>query len=698
VSTLPKPDPATEGTWQGTGGPRVWTLRVSGAQSSGRGGAGRAPYRGHDVMDRTRSTIAPWRAALVALSVLCAAVPVGVSPARAESPAVESFLVTLRPFVSAEQFVDRRAESIDDVEIFDHALNGFVAEMTDETARRLADDPRVAAIETDGQVTVADTVADTADTSVAWGLDRIDQRTLPLSGSYTPVGDGAGVLMYVVDTGVRADHRQFAGRVTAGHSVVPGDAGTGDCHGHGTHVAGIAGGSVSGVAPAVTIVPVRVLDCGGKGTASDVVRALDWIIARHRSGGAEHGRPAVVNMSLGTSASTALDAAVRRLVDTGLVAIVAAGNRKSTASPRGDACAYSPAREPSAITVAASTLVSGAAPVTTVDQLAWFSHAGRCVDLIAPGAGIVSADHRSSTGTIAMSGTSMAAPHVAGAAALALADRPTATPAEIASLILDTASVGHVTGLGETGTVDRLLYVEPDPDDTIDTSDDGLTAVTAFAIRATGWNPSETSSCTSTCAPQFWRVPRSLLAGDTVQVIMATDRQVRVCLSSGASAASPCDVPGGKADVHPSSSGRTVRLPTPAAISTPYLVVRSIDLGAGYTFGWLGVRHRAIIDVIPPSRAVRPIDGVVRARVRLADGSPLPSGAVLEMIVTTRSGIRISRPGSVREGGRGTRYQFPLGLRRPGSDPTARVRVRVRANLDLVNASSTWTVIPLDQR
>ncbi|NBO79879.1 MAG: serine protease, partial [Actinobacteria bacterium] len=247
---------------------------------------------------------------------------------------------------------------------------------------------------------------------LSWGLDRIDQRALPLNNRYTRTQSGAGVTVYVIDTGVRATHSELSGRVAAGFTTISDGQGTNDCQGHGTHVAGTVAGTNYGVAPAALVVPVRVMNCSGSGSTSDIIAGIDWIITHHQA-----GVPAVANMSLGGPRSAALDLAVSRGVADGVTFVVAAGNSSLSA------CTVSPAGEPSAITVGSTT---------STDERSSFSNFGSCLDVFAPGSNIVSAGHSSDVATRTLSGTSMAAPHVAGIAALALSQNSAMSPAEVA--------------------------------------------------------------------------------------------------------------------------------------------------------------------------------------------------------------------------------------------------------------------------
>jgi subtilisin family serine protease len=319
---------------------------------------------------------------------------------------------------------------------FDRALRGFVAEADDAALAKLLADPRVAYVEEDGIVTISAT-----QNPATWGLDRIDQRNLPLSSSYTYDTTATGVHAYIVDTGILTGHSQFTGRMGNGFRAIADDGrGTSDCNGHGTHVAGTVGGTTYGVAKAATLHPVRVFGCGSSGSNSDIIAGIDWVTANHI-------KPAVANMSLGGPASSATDAAVNALINAGVVAVVAAGNSGT------DACTSSPARVPNALTVGATGTNDARSVWTSTQSSSW----GSCLDIFAPGTNIVSAGISSTTATATLSGTSMASPHVAGVAALYLATNPTATPAQVNTAIINNSTPNKVTD-ARTGSPNRLLY------------------------------------------------------------------------------------------------------------------------------------------------------------------------------------------------------------------------------------------------
>lgn len=318
---------------------------------------------------------------------------------------------------------------------FSQALRGAVVTATPAQAAELKRSAKVAAVEIDAPVKAAETQQ-----AAPWGLDRIDQRALPLSGSYTSASAGAGVNAYVVDSGVLASHTEFGGRVAAGWTAVADGRGTGDCNGHGTHVAGTVAGKTYGVAKSATVIPVRVLDCAGSGFNSDVIAGLEWVASHHQA-----GTPAVANLSLGSTASAMVDAAVQGLINDGVTVAAAAGNSAV------DSCNSSPARVPAALTVAASD---------ASDRQAAFSNFGACVDLYAPGVAVKSAGIASTTATASMNGTSMAAPHVAGAAAAVLSRTPELSPAAVATRLLTGATPAVIAAAG-AGTPNRLLYLDP---------------------------------------------------------------------------------------------------------------------------------------------------------------------------------------------------------------------------------------------
>ena len=374
----------------------------------------------------------------------------------------DQYIVTLAPdIVSRLGVVDLRTAIAtllsgvgggDVLYTYEHALTGMTVRLKPFQATLLEALPGVLAMEPDRKV-MAIAVQDDA----TWGLDRVDQPALPLDGDYRyPDTAGSGVTVYVIDTGLRASHLEFSGRVQAGRNFVSSggflfgggsvDASdTNDCNGHGTHVAGTAVGTTYGIAKQASIAPVRVLDCNGSGSNSGVIAGVDWVAGNHQ-------KPAVANMSLGGGNSDALDNAVRNAVNAGVTMVVAAGNDNA------NACNGSPNRVAEALTIGATT---------NTDQRSSFSNYGACVDVFAPGSDITSAWYQSDTQTARLNGTSMAAPHAAGAAALYLSAHTSATPTQVGQALIENSVNGAIANAGSQSP-NRLLQITQDAGSTVD--------------------------------------------------------------------------------------------------------------------------------------------------------------------------------------------------------------------------------------
>jgi subtilisin family serine protease len=318
---------------------------------------------------------------------------------------------------------------------YSSVLTGFSTTMSKAQAAEIAADPRVAYVEQNAVVRMNATQP-----NPTWGIDRIDQRSLPLSKTYTYDTPASNVNAYIIDTGIHTSHSEFGGRASVGTDTVGGGQNGQDCQGHGTHVAGTVGGKTYGVAKGVKLVAVRVLDCNGSGTTAGVIAGVDWVTANAR-------KPAVANMSLGGGANTSLDNAVKKSIASGVSYAIAAGNGNILGWPQ-DACYTSPARVPEAITVGATD---------SSDKRASFSNFGTCLDLFAPGVNVTSAWKGGDTATNTISGTSMATPHTAGVAALYLSTHATATPAQVRNALVNNATSGKVQD-PRTGSPNKLLY------------------------------------------------------------------------------------------------------------------------------------------------------------------------------------------------------------------------------------------------
>ena len=491
----------------------------------------------------------------LAVSILYAALGLSASPASAQPkeppaahpfaasrPIPERYIVTFSPDVA-----DPAAEAANQMRgvgaggqlhhVYTAAIKGFAATLPDAAVARLSNNPNVQAIEQDQTVSLA---AELTQNQATWGLDRIDQVSRPLDSQYHYwTGAGSGVTAFIIDTGIRADHGDFGGRVQPGYTSIADGRGTADCNGHGTHVSGTVGGSMWGVAKQVTLVPVRVLDCRGSGSWSGVIAGIDWVAGNSAL------RPAVANMSLGGGKSSAVNAAVAGAVVKGVTMVVAAGNSSA------DACNYSPASEPSALTVGATTTDTAGR-----DARASYSNYGACVDIFAPGSGITSDWNTSSSATNTISGTSMASPHVAGAAALAVQANPGATPTAIGWLLVSTASQNKIESVGG-GSPNLLLYSMA----TVPATEPPWPVI---AVRAM------TSDTSSSKNGRSWRA----IVTATVGEVFGTQAPMANVSVNGTFA------PGGKASCVTAASGSCTL--TSAAISSAIPATFTVDSLSGY--------------------------------------------------------------------------------------------------------------------
>ncbi len=492
----------------------------------------------------------------------------GASPA-AEAPGLQ------RDGARVERLVER-------------VFPGAVVELSERALERLRRNPRVALVEPDMVVTTFNTQA-----NPPWGLDRVDQRPLPLSNSFTSVAQGAGVRLYVVDTGVRADHVDFTGRVVAGTTTIADGQGTSDCNGHGTHVAGTAAGAVHGVAKQARIVPVRVLGCDGSGTLSGVIAGLDWILGQHPV-----GTPGVVNMSLGGGISSTLDAAVSRVISGGLVVVAAAGNSGT------DACSTSPARVAAALTVGATS---------SNDTRASWSNFGTCLDVFAPGVSITSAWPSSPTATNAISGTSMAAPHVAGLVAVLWSQSSGSSAGQVQSRLVGDATPG-VVGSAGSGSPNLLAYL---------TASDGTISTTTTTVA--------TTTTTTTTIPTSTTTTTKPRRGNSDTNRGPKAREDDESDEDGADPGKPVVVPPGLA----TAAARIADAPVPPSVQERILE-RLVDvgervLGEAVTSG--AAIAALVVDTIERAPLPEPVRRQLVARVQAVEARLGESGEAVDTTV-----------------------------------------------------------------
>jgi formylglycine-generating enzyme required for sulfatase activity len=428
----------------------------------------------------------------------------GVALPAPGDPVPNQYIVNVREDAveRVSQIAARYAESYaaQTVHTYESAILGFVLRLPPDAVHNFlastANDPALDEVYQDRWITVDEGLSqlDEGQSNPPWGLDRIDQRALPLNQFYFYDATGLDVRVYIIDTGIRISHEEFGGRASYGYDAVDGALPAGDCDGHGTHVAGIAGGATYGVAKNVQLIAVRVLDCDGWGTMGAVIEGVDWVTQQKE---AEPAIPMVANMSLGVpgwvGGSRLVDKAVANSVAAGVTYVVAAGNQSW------DACSFTPARSPEAITVGATI---------DKDQKAVYSNWGKCLDIFAPGSNVTSAWHTGDTAWTTHDGTSMAAPHVAGVAALYLQKHPDALPAAVASAIYANATLNRVEHAGSANN--RLLFSdfrEPTPTSTPTTTP--TKTPTQTPTHTPTATPSATPTPTPTATPTATATPTS---------------------------------------------------------------------------------------------------------------------------------------------------------------------------------------------